>query len=103
MKPPATGPSIGPMSAGIVTNVIARTRSDLSNVRTIVRRPTGTMSAPPMPCRIRNATRTWMFVERPQRREPSVKIAIADAKTRRVPNRSAIQPLTGMKTARLSV
>ena len=103
MKPPATGPSIGPMSAGIVTNVIARTRSDLSNVRTIVRRPTGTMSAPPMPCRIRKATRTWMFVERPQRREPSVKIAIADAKTRRVPYRSAIQPLTGMKTARLSV
>jgi hypothetical protein len=28
---------------------------------------------------------------------------IAEAKTRRVPNRSAIQPLIGMKTARLKV
>jgi hypothetical protein len=28
---------------------------------------------------------------------------IAEANTRRVPNRSAIQPLIGMKTARLSV
>ena len=103
MRPPATGPSIGPMRAGIVTNVIARTSSDLSNVRTIVSRPTGTMSAPPMPCRMRQATRTWMFVARPQKSEPSVKMPIAVAKTRRVPNRSAIHPLTGMKTARLSV
>ena len=91
------------MSAGIDTKLIARTSSDLSNVRTIVRRPTGTISAPPMPCRMRQATSTWMFVERPQRSDPSVKRPIADAKTRRVPNRSAIHPLTGMKTARLSV
>ncbi len=35
--------------------------------------------------------------------DPNVKRAIADAKVLRVPNRSAIHPLTGMKTARLRV
>ena len=44
-----------------------------------------------------------MLLEIPHRNEPSVKIAIAEANTRRVPNLSAIQPLIGMKTARLSV
>ncbi len=59
--------------------------------------------APPQPCRIRQATSTWMFVDRPHSREPSVKSPIADEKTRRVPKRSAIQPLMGMNTARLRV
>ncbi len=36
---------------------------------------------------------------RPQSSEPSVKIPMAEAKTRRVPKRSAIQPEIGMKTA----
>ena len=87
----------------MVTKLIARTSSDLEKVRTMVRRPTGTIRAPPIPCRIRQPTRTWMFVERPQRSDPRVKRAIAEANTRRVPKRSAIHPLTGMKTARLRV
>ncbi len=37
------------MSDGIATKLIARTSSDLANVRTIVRRPTGTIIAPPQP------------------------------------------------------
>ena len=44
-----------------------------------------------------------MLLEMPQRNEPSVKRPIAEENTRRVPKRSAIQPLMGMKTARLSV
>ena len=44
-----------------------------------------------------------MLLDMPHRNDPSVKMPIADANTRRVPNRSAIQPLIGMKTARLSV
>ena len=44
-----------------------------------------------------------MLLEIPQRKEPSAKIPMAEAKTRRVPNRSAIQPLIGIKTARLRV
>ena len=55
------------------------------------------------PCRMRQATSRWMLLERPQSSEPRVKRPMAEAKTRRVPNRSAIQPLMGMKTARLRV
>jgi hypothetical protein len=44
-----------------------------------------------------------MFPDTPHRKEPRVKRPIADAKTRRVPNRSAIHPLIGINTARLSV
>jgi len=44
-----------------------------------------------------------MSLEMPQRIDPNVKMPIAEAKTRRVPNRSAIQPLIGIKIARLSV
>jgi hypothetical protein len=44
-----------------------------------------------------------MLPDIPHKNEPSVNSPIAAAKTRRVPNRSAIQPLMGMKTARLNV
>ena len=87
----------------MATKLMARMSSDLANVRTMVSRPTGTIIAPPQPCRMRQATSTWMLLDMPQRNEPSVKMPIAEANTRRVPNRSAIQPLIGMKTARLSV
>ena len=82
---------------------MARTSSDFANVRTSVSRPTGTIMAPPQPCRMRQATRTWMLLEIPQSNDPSVNRPMAEANTRRVPNRSAIQPLIGMNTARLSV
>ena len=52
---------------------------------------------------MRQATSISMLVDSPHRIEPTVKRPMAQAKTRRVPKRSAIQPLTGMKTARLSV
>jgi hypothetical protein len=44
-----------------------------------------------------------MLLDMPQKNDPKVNSPIADANTRRVPNRSAIQPLIGMKTARLKV
>ena len=44
-----------------------------------------------------------MLVLSPQSTEPRVNKPMALEKTRRVPKRSAIQPLMGMKTARLSV
>ena len=43
-----------------------------------------------------------MLLQSPHRTEPSVNIPIAEAKTLRVPNRSAIHPLIGIKTARLN-
>ncbi len=64
-------------------------------------RPTGFMSAPPTPCSTRMATSIPSEVDAPHSAEETVKTATAAQKTVRAPNRSAIQPLTGMKTARL--
>ena len=97
------GPSIGPIRVGIATKLIARISSDLANVRTMVSRPTGTIIAPPQPCRMRHATSAWMLLEMPQRNDPNVNRPIADENTRRVPKRSAIQPLIGINTAKLNV
>ena len=97
------GPSMGPIRPGMATKLMARMSSDLANVRTMVSRPTGTIMAPPQPCRMRQATSTWMLLDMPHSNDPRVNRPIADANTRRVPNRSAIQPLMGMNTARLNV
>ena len=87
----------------MATKLIARMSSDFAKVRTSVSRPTGSIMAPPQPCRMRHATRRWMFVQTPHKNEPSVKTPMAEANTRRVPKRLAIQPLMGMNTARLKV
>ena len=50
------GPSIGPISPGIATKLMALMSSDFAKVRTMVMRPTGNIMAPPQPCRIRKAT-----------------------------------------------
>ena len=102
MKPPSGGPMTGPISAGTLTNDIARTRSDFGTVRSSTSRPTGTINAPPMPCKMRAATSAGSEVAMPQPIEPKVKTTIASVKTRRAPKRSAVQPLIGMNTARLS-
>jgi len=103
ISPPSNGPTIGPMRPGMATKLIAPMSSDLAKVRTMVSRPTGNIIAPPHPCSTRQATSQWMSLEMPHRNEPSVKMPIAEANTRRVPKRFAIQPLMGMNTARLSV
>ena len=87
---------------GTLTKDIARTRSDLGTVRRRTRRPTGTINAPPMPWRMRAATSAAKEFETPQAIEPKVKTTIARLNTRRAPNRSAVQPLIGMNTARLN-
>ena len=101
MKPPTGGPTSGPISAGMVSQASASTSSDLGTVRSRMMRPTGTIMAPPMPCRPRAATRPPSEVAKPQASEPRVKTAIATRNTWRAPNRSASQPLMGMNTVRL--
>ena len=102
MKPPTGGPTTGPSTAGTVKYDIAVTRSALATVLRTMIRPTGTIIAPPKPCAIRAATNWGSECEQPHSTEPIVKMTIAVRKTVRAPNRSAIQPLIGMKTARLS-
>ncbi len=100
--PPTIGPTVGPIIAGIVIQFIAETRSERGKLRSRISRPTGVIIAPPKPCTTRIASMTGRFGARPHKAEPRVKIAIATQNTARAPSRSAIQPLTGMKTARLS-
>ena len=64
-------------------------------------RPTGVIMAPPSPWRTRIATSIHKLVASPHKADAKVNSAIAAQKTIRAPNRSAIQPLIGMKIARL--
>src|SRR6185312_1198673 len=73
----------------------------LGKVRVRISRPTGVIMAPPKPCSTREKTSVVSELERPQNTEPKVKMPIAEQNTKRAPKRSAIQPLIGMKIARL--
>ncbi len=77
--------------------------SERGKVRTSASRPTGVIIAPPMPCTTRAATSVGLFTASPLSSEPKVNSETAQVNTRLVPNRSAIQPLMGMNTARQSV
>src|SRR3954454_20481569 len=96
------GPTIGPIIEGIVIQFIAETRAARGKLRNSTRRPTGVIIAPPNPCTTRIAISTGRLSAMPHSAEPPAKISTAAQNTRRAPNRSAIQPLTGMNTAKLS-
>ncbi len=63
----------------------------------------GVIMAPPMPWMIRETTNMGTLTDRPHSSEPKAKTEMAWMKMRWVPNRSAIQPLIGMNTARARV
>ena len=102
MAPPNKGPIMRPMTAGTVNQTMAATMPSGGTARSRIRRPTGTIMAPPSPCRMRNATSSGRLPATPHRAEPSENSAIARQNTRRAPSRSASQPLTGRNTAKLS-
>ena len=100
MKPPSGGPQIGPINAGMV-----RKRHRIEQMRacrcerSMTRRPTGVIIAPPMPCTMRAQTNCVSDCDSAQPIEPIMNTVIAARNTLRAPKRSAVQPLTGMKTA----
>ena len=85
MKPPSGGPSIGPISAGMVSNDMASTRFCRPTVRISTRRPTGDIMAPPMPWKNRATTKCPSDWENAQPIEPNMKTAIAVRKMVRAP------------------
>lgn len=103
MKPPSGGPASGPTSAGIVSKAIAETSSLRGALRTRTSRATGVIMAPPMPCRKRATTKAKRLSATAQKTEPAMKTRIAARKMRFAPNRSAIQPLRGMKIASATI
>ncbi len=100
MKPPSGGPTIGPISAGMISHDIADTISCLATERSSTSRPTGIIIAPPIPCTKRATTISSSEGERPQASDPVMKIRIAVRKMVRDPKRSASVPEAGMKIAR---
>jgi hypothetical protein len=82
---------------------MARIRSCFSVLRSTMRRPTGTIIAPPTPCRMRAAVNVASVLLTAQAIEATRNIAIAEANTARAPNRSVTQPLAGMNTATVSM
>ncbi len=102
MAPPNKGPIMRPMTGGTVNQTMAATMPSGGTARNRIRRPTGTIMAPPIPCRIRNTTSSGRLLAKPHRVEASENSAIAIQNTRRAPSRSASQPLSGRNTARLS-
>ncbi|MCY1230254.1 hypothetical protein D9M72_426600 [compost metagenome] len=97
--PPTSGARTGASSPGHTRYAVARSRSSLGVRRSTTRVPTGTIIAPPAPCRTRltvSMVRSWL---RAHNSEAMVNTAMAAQKTRRAPTRSASQPLTGIPMA----
>ncbi len=99
MNPPSGGPTIGPINAGIVSQLSACTSSCFGTLRNKTSRPTGTIIAPPIPWTNRAATSAPSEPLTAHPIEPSRNTAIAVMNVVWAPNRSATQPLTGMNTA----
>ena len=99
MKPATTGPMMGPMRAGMPMSAMAEMSSDFGTERTRIRRPTGTIMAPPMPCTTRASSNHSKVGASPQPMEARVKMMMASRKMVRAPNLSATQPDTGRKAA----
>ena len=78
---------------------MAPTKSRLLMVRTSTIRPTGVIIAPPTPWTMRAMTKSVSEPDSAHPIEPSTKTAMAARNTVRAPNRSAVQPLAGMKIA----
>ena len=92
MKPPSGGPASGPTSAGMVRKASAFKSSLLGTSRSTMMRPTGTISAPPNPCKARAATSPEGLREATADRCQG-EDGDRQAKDRRAPKRSAHQPL----------
>ncbi|MNN93128.1 hypothetical protein D3C81_2115160 [compost metagenome] len=67
-----------------------------------VSRPTGTIIAPPTPCKTRDITSSFSVSAFAQNNEPRVNRTMAVKKMFRTPILSAIQPLAGSITATVS-
>ena len=102
MKPPSGGPQIGPINAGMVRSDIALSSARLSMLRSMMRRPTGVIIAPPMPCTMRAQTNCVSDCDSAQPIEPITNTVMAARNTLRAPKRSAVQPLAGMQMASAS-
>ncbi|VFS06597.1 Uncharacterised protein [Citrobacter koseri] len=64
--------------------------------------PTGTIMAPPTPCKTRASTSSFSVLDQAQNSDPNVNSTMAVKKILRTPTLSASQPLAGSITATVS-
>ncbi len=86
MNPPSGGPSTGAISPGQVIYEMDRIKSFFSVMRKTTNRPTGTIMAPPIPCKTRAAVNCVSVLLTPQIIEASVNNPIAEENTVARPN-----------------
>lgn len=98
-NPPISGPVTGATRAGTVSHAMAETSSLRGVERTSSRRPTGVIIDEPMPWKKRESTKVSSEKAKEQASDPSMNTKIASLKMFLAPNRSAIQPLSGIKMA----
>jgi hypothetical protein len=82
--------------------LIARPIRSRPAARARIVMPTGITAPPPSPCRTRKAISEPADQAAPASAEPARKAVTALKKTRRAPNRSTAQPLTGIAAASAS-
>ncbi len=102
IQPPTGGPRIGATSAGQMVYATAFMSCAFVEARITISLPTGTIMEPPSPCNTRDAVNIPSVWLTPQSADATVKMRMAEAKTRRSPKRVAVQPLSGMKIASVS-
>ena len=98
--PPNIGPIMRPITGGTVNQTMADTICAGATERSRISRPTGTIIAPPRPCKTRNSTSSGSEVAAPHSAEPSENNTIARQNTRLVPKRSASQWFSRTSPAR---
>ena len=83
MKPPSGGPRTSAVSPGKVIKAIAWVSRSLGVLRNTIKRPTGTIMAPPAPRTIRISVHCVRVCATPYSNDESVNVAMAAAKIAR--------------------
>ncbi len=97
--PPSTGPAMGPIRTGTLRTAIAVPLRSAGTARSRRVMATGTISPPPAPCTTRKAISDPVSQATPHRPDPAVNSATETRNTRRPPQRSTAQPVTGRTAA----
>ena len=100
MRPPITGPMIGPMTMGTPMMLMTRPMRCGPAARARIDWPTGSSMPPPMPCRTRKAISELADQARPHRLEPMMKRLSEVIQITFAPKRSTAHPVTGVTMAR---
>ncbi len=99
MRPPITGPMIGPITMGTPMMLMTRPMRCGPAARARIDWPTGRSMPPPTPWRTRKTISELADQARPHRHEPMMKRLSEVIQINFAPKRSTAHPVTGMTMA----